>query len=161
MVLAAASCGRLQAGEQREARVAVAASLRKWPWNESKASDGRRMGCCSSPATSPATRKGRDCVDSECVVGLHHLLRRKGRKSSVRWVGDPRPSPPPPAPHRPTRAGLGATELTRRTHRPSSSGSSGRTDKFSVSGEWSFPPRLVHFPRTQQGRHRAVHRLWL
>lgn len=70
--------------------------------------------------------------------------KREKKLSRVGWGSRSR-SPQ----HSPTWAGLGATELTRRAHRPSSSGSSGRTDKFSVRGEWSFPPRLVHFPRTR------------
>lgn len=144
MVLAAASCGQLRAGEQREARVAVVASLRKWPWNESKASDGRRMGCCSSPATCPP--RGRPGTAWTRNVCRDYISGEKGEEARSGGLGIPEPFPP----HSPTRAGLGAMEPTCRAHRPSSSGSSGRTDKFSVSGEWSFPPRLVHFPRTRQ-----------
>lgn len=71
--------------------------------------------------------------------------KREKKLGQVGWGSWSRSSP-----HNPTPAGLGAMELTRHARRPSSSGSSGRTDKFSASGEWSFPPRLVHFLRTRQ-----------
>jgi len=130
MVLAPKWRGAAGGFEQRseeELAVAVAASLPRWPWSESEASDWPRMasGPARGSSSSPPT-EGQELHGLGMCAGTASSSREKREKTLGQAGWEPRSR----TPAQPRAAGLRAVELTRRAHRPSaaSSGSSGRTD---------------------------------
>lgn len=92
------------------------------------------------------------------LTKIRDILGRKGRRSSVGWVGDPGAVPPSTAPRGP---GLEPRSWPAVPTGPQVQEAQGeRTNSVSVVSGLSLPASSISHGHGH-GRHRAVHRLWL